>query len=102
MSLCAVETDDEKKEQYSPWPSFIHEEILTERARLRVAMKEDMKSYKSFADEHMKRFREWWKRLDATSKMRCVCLWLLTSATSGIGSASAWSVVLTLRLIMRL
>ncbi|GAB9467771.1 hypothetical protein Gpo141_00005106 [Globisporangium polare] len=64
------ETDDEKKEEFSPWPSFIHEEILTERARLRVAMKDDMKSYKSFADTHMKGFMEWWKRLDETGKQR--------------------------------
>ncbi|KAF1317741.1 hypothetical protein FI667_g14540, partial [Globisporangium splendens] len=64
------ETDDEKKEQFSPWPSFIHEEILTERARLRVAMKDDMKSYKRFIDTHLAGFSEWWKRLDETGKTR--------------------------------
>lgn len=75
LSSCHVllaETDDEKKEQFSPWPSFIHEEILTERARLRVAMKDDMKNYKSFADTHLKGFMEWWKCLDETGKQRCV------------------------------
>lgn len=66
------ETDDEKKEKMSPWPSFIHEEILTERARLRVAMKDDMKRYKAFVDTHMGSFTEWWKRLDESGKLRCV------------------------------
>ncbi|KAF4323967.1 hypothetical protein BBO99_00002371 [Phytophthora kernoviae] len=64
------ETDDEKKEQYSPWPTFIHEEILTERARLRVAMKAEMSKYKSFVDTHMKSFMAWWSRLGENAKTR--------------------------------
>lgn len=66
-----IETDDERKESLSPWPPFIHSEILAERARLRVAMKSDMKKYKEFTDDHLKGFREWWKRLDETGKSRC-------------------------------
>ncbi|KAL4171728.1 hypothetical protein KRP22_009818 [Phytophthora ramorum] len=64
------ETDDEKKEQFSPWPTFIHEEILTERARLRMAMKADMKKYKEFVDEHLKGFMAWWSRLGENAKAR--------------------------------
>uniref|UniRef100_H3GET7 Uncharacterized protein n=1 Tax=Phytophthora ramorum TaxID=164328 RepID=H3GET7_PHYRM len=65
-----AETDDEKKEQFSPWPTFIHEEILTERARLRMAMKADMKKYKEFVDEHLKGFMAWWSRLGENAKAR--------------------------------
>ncbi|TMW60895.1 hypothetical protein Poli38472_000937 [Pythium oligandrum] len=64
------ESDDEKKEQFSPWPTFIHEEILTERARLRVVMKEDMRQYKAFIDTHMKGFSAWWQQLDESTKNR--------------------------------
>ncbi|RLN92450.1 hypothetical protein BBJ28_00011525 [Nothophytophthora sp. Chile5] len=63
-------TDDEKKEQFSPWPTFIHEEILTERARLRMAMKASMSKYKSFEDTHMKGFMAWWTRLGENAKAR--------------------------------
>ncbi|EEY63519.1 uncharacterized protein PITG_15869 [Phytophthora infestans T30-4] len=66
------ETDDENKEQFSPWPTFIHEEILTERARLRVAMKADMNKYKDFVDTHMKGFMDWWSRLGENAKARQV------------------------------
>jgi hypothetical protein len=69
---CFAETDDEKKEQFSPWPVFIHEEILTERARLRMAMKADMNKYKDFVDTHMKGFQAWWSRLGESAKVRCV------------------------------
>ncbi|KAF1776073.1 hypothetical protein GQ600_23944 [Phytophthora cactorum] len=65
-----VETDDENKEQFSPWPMFIHEEILTERARLRMAMKADMNKYKGFVDAHMKGFINWWSRLGENAKAR--------------------------------
>ncbi|OWZ04023.1 hypothetical protein PHMEG_00024154 [Phytophthora megakarya] len=64
------ESDDEKKEHYSPWPMFIHEEILTERARLRMAMKADMNKYKDFVDTHMKGFMAWWSRLGENAKTR--------------------------------
>lgn len=64
------ETDDAKKEQFSPWPMFIHEEILTERARLRIAMKGDMAKYKEFVDAHMKGFKAWWSRLGENAKAR--------------------------------
>lgn len=49
---------------------FIHEEILTERARLRMAMKADMNKYKHFVDEHMKGFIAWWSRFGENSKAR--------------------------------
>ncbi|KAG3217101.1 hypothetical protein PC129_g12050 [Phytophthora cactorum] len=64
------ETDDENKEQFSPWPMFIHEEILTERARLRMAMKADMNKYRGFVDAHMKGFINWWSRLGENAKAR--------------------------------
>ncbi|ETL89810.1 hypothetical protein, variant 1 [Phytophthora nicotianae] len=64
------ETDDENKEQFSPWPMFIHEEILTERARLRMAMKADMNKYKDFVETHMKGFIDWWSRLGENTKAR--------------------------------
>ncbi|RLN50497.1 hypothetical protein BBJ28_00019677 [Nothophytophthora sp. Chile5] len=63
-----LDTDDEKKEQFSPWPTFIHEEILTERARLRMAMKASMNKYTSFEDTHMKGFMAWWTRLGENAK----------------------------------
>ncbi|GMF66022.1 unnamed protein product [Phytophthora lilii] len=69
-ALIFAETDDEKKEQFSPWPMFIHEEILTERARLRMAMKADMNKYKDFVEEHLKGFTAWWSRLGENSKAR--------------------------------
>ncbi|KAJ0410970.1 hypothetical protein ATCC90586_004323 [Pythium insidiosum] len=64
------ESDEEKNETLSPWPVFIHEEILTERARLRVVMKDDIAGYKSFLEKHMKGFTGWWQQLDAASKTR--------------------------------
>lgn len=56
----------------SPWPPFIHEEILTERARLRMVMKEDMKHYRSFVETHMKGFNAWWQEggIDVSGKTR--------------------------------
>jgi hypothetical protein len=65
------ETDDEAKEKFSPWPPFIHEEILTERARMRLAMKEDMRRYISFLESNEKAFQNWWKEeIDQKSKSR--------------------------------
>ncbi|GLD91982.1 hypothetical protein PINS_up000515 [Pythium insidiosum] len=64
------ESDEEKNETLSPWPVFIHEEILTERARLRIVMKDDIERYKSFLATHMKGFMAWWQQLDAGGKTR--------------------------------
>lgn len=34
-------------------------------------MKGDMARYKTFANDHMKGFMEWWKQLDENAKIRC-------------------------------
>lgn len=64
------ETDDEKKERNSPWPDAIHEDVLTERSRVRIEMKEEMSEYQHFFEEHEEAFAAWWKSLSIPSKLR--------------------------------
>ncbi|KDO20849.1 hypothetical protein SPRG_14080 [Saprolegnia parasitica CBS 223.65] len=64
------ETDDEDREMFSPWPTFIHEDVQKQRVMIRHRLKQHLPLYASFWAEHGAAFATWWTQLTAATKFR--------------------------------
>ncbi|OQR87353.1 hypothetical protein ACHHYP_09086 [Achlya hypogyna] len=69
--LCSDwETDDEERESFSPWPTFIHEDVQTQRALIRLRLKAHMPAYTTFWADYGDAFSQWWDAQAPTTKYR--------------------------------
>ncbi|ETV78206.1 hypothetical protein, variant 3 [Aphanomyces astaci] len=64
------DTDDEHRELFSPWPTFIHEDVQTQRCIIRASMKQQLSSYASFRATHGDSFKSWLAALPLSAKQR--------------------------------
>ena len=65
-----VETDDNTNERLSPWPAYIHEEVLVDRVKARNCMKEKLDYYQNFLNLDGLEFANWWKNQPTNDKKR--------------------------------
>ncbi|KAF0699031.1 Aste57867_10376 [Aphanomyces stellatus] len=65
-----LDTDDQDRELFSPWPTFIHDDVQTQRCIIRASLKPQLATYKLFLDEHGAAFAAWFKVLSDTTKHR--------------------------------
>ncbi|EQC39869.1 hypothetical protein SDRG_02527 [Saprolegnia diclina VS20] len=64
------ETDDEDREMFSPWPTFIHEDVQKQRVMIRHRLKQHVHAYATFWAEHGAAFSTWWTEQTAATKFR--------------------------------
>ncbi|OQS07202.1 hypothetical protein THRCLA_00799 [Thraustotheca clavata] len=64
------ETDDEEREMFSPWPTFLHEDVQTQRGKIRIRLKQQLQQYAAFWTEHSKPFLNWWNQQPSGVKFR--------------------------------
>ncbi|RHY88274.1 hypothetical protein DYB35_008777 [Aphanomyces astaci] len=71
LTMVLLDTDDEHRELFSPWPTFIHEDVQTQRCIIRASMKQQLSSYASFRTTHGDSFKSWLAALPLSAKKRC-------------------------------
>jgi len=67
-----LETDDENREKFSPWPGFIHEDVQMQRGKTRASLKQQLSKYQEFLHGHLQEFENWWNALNSSAKYRFV------------------------------